>query len=938
MNKRLHAIFVAFVLLWMNGTGHASAYTPFFANYGPKEYGAANQNWSLAQDAWGYLYAGNNSCLLRFNGMSWDRIYPFGEDRKAIVRSLYADSGSGRVYVGSFREFGYFTYDATGTVMYTSLSDKIKGTPDLGNDEIWYIDRVGDTVFFVYFGTCYLYDLKTGEISVNRGRTSYYYKLDGCLFLGDGASVRRFTGASASYEIVELQEEVPGTVLKRFAAGNGKQILVTEEKGLYLDAAGNVKRIDATGEDWGVANRAIQCRDGTVIVGFLAKGVRAFGADGALLWHLDMENGLIDNTVLALLEDRCGNVWVALDKGIAVVYKGGDSLLPLAHPDPGKITAALMDGRDMYVGSNKGLFRMSLSDDLQEVLHIHEYDIHKQVWSLSERDRQIFVGENGQSFLVQGDRISALSSAPGGTAPVPVWTSEGQELLLQGSFASLYVYEKDASGNWRERNPVEGFLRPVKHLEVDYLGNVWLEHMYEGLYKLTLSSDFRKVASEVVYPGFHRHVCKMGGRVLFHGENGFYRYDDLSGEIIPFDAVNRALGDFRSCSKVIPAGENRYWLLNQDRGILVRYAQDTVDLLDHLDLSVYGVSLVRDFETVVPLGGTEYLFGVGEGFLVHDCAASDTGAVSPRLFLREAAYSRQGKVQRCELQAESLLLPNQSDLTLKLSISGLKFPKMVQISCRLQNYDYAETAMGEDLTATYRHLTRGDYLFTAIIRDGLGNSLVSLSLPVSVRPGFGASVPAICLYVLLSLLLVWSGWRAVRRLLNRQRKQLESENAKALMELRNEQLESSLLLKSKELATYSLMEAQRNRVLQKLKDALNRMRFKERATISKRDYDTLMRTIKEGEFTEDNWNLFYTNFDLIHQSFFRNLKRDHPDLTSNDLRLCAYLRLNLSTKEIADITGITVKGAEGAKYRLRKKLGVSSNVPLNEFLLGSDKL
>ena len=84
--------------------------------------------------------------------------------------------------------------------------------------------------------------------------------------------------------------------------------------------------------------------------------------------------------------------------------------------------------------------------------------------------------------------------------------------------------------------------------------------------------------------------------------------------------------------------------------------------------------------------------------------------------------------------------------------------------------------------------------------------------------------------------------------------------------------------------------------------------------------------------------MFYTNFDLIHQSFFRNLKRDHPDLTSNDLRLCAYLRLNLSTKEIADITGITVKGAEGAKYRLRKKLGVSSNVPLNEFLLGSDKL
>lgn len=935
MSKRLHILLVL-CLSWACGIVHAGAYTPFFTNYEPKDYGADNQNWSLAQDAKGYLYSGNNACLLRFNGLSWDRIYPFGEDRKLIVRSLFADPGSDRVYIGAYREFGYFTEDSFGKTVYTSLSDKIRDTPDLGNDEIWYIDRAGDTIFFIYFGTCYLYNLKTEEIAVVRERTSFLFNLDGCLFMGDGESARKFNGMSDSYEIVEMPN-LPGSVLKAFPDGEGCTIVVSEENGIFASAGGVARRIDSMGEEWGVANRAIQCRDGTLIVGFLAKGVCAFGRNGELLWHLDAENGLIDNTVLGLLEDECGNVWVALDKGISVIYKDGDSLLPLSHHDMGKITAASIVDGQIYVGSNKGLFRMKISQTRQNVEMLHEYDIHKQVWSISVQDHQVFVGENGRSFLIRGDAISALSGAPGGTVPKPVRTQDGKELLLQGSFAPLYVYERDRNGSWRERNPVEGFLRPVKNLEVDYLGNVWLEHMYEGLYKVNLASDFRSVVSEFVYPGFHRHVCKMGGRVLFHDRSGFHRYDDLSGEIIPFDPVNSALGDFKSCSKVAPAGDGKYWLLNDDRAILVRYAEDHLDILDYLDLSVYGVSLIRDFETVLPFGENTYLFGIGEGFLVHDCSMQDTSATS-RLFLREVAYSCQGISRTVDVSAGSCSLPNNSDLTLKLAVSGVKFPKMVKLSCRLQNYDYEDRELGEDPAVTYRHLIRGSYLFTATIRDGLGKEWATLSFPVVVKPGPFASAPAVVFYVLLSLMLVWLVCRAVRCLLARQRKQLESENAKALMELRNEQLENSLLLKSKELATYSLMEARRNCVLQNLKDSLNRMRFKDRSSISKRDYDVLMRTIKDGEFTEDNWNHFYTNFDLIHQSFFRNLKRDHPDLTPNDLRLCAYLRLNLSTKEIADIMGITVKGAEGAKYRLRKKLKVSSSVPLHEFLLGSDHL
>ena len=70
-----------------------------------------------------------------------------------------------------------------------------------------------------------------------------------------------------------------------------------------------------------------------------------------------------------------------------------------------------------------------------------------------------------------------------------------------------------------------------------------------------------------------------------------------------------------------------------------------------------------------------------------------------------------------------------------------------------------------------------------------------------------------------------------------------------------------------------------------------------------------------------------------HENFFRNLHTRYPGLTSNDLRLCAYLRLNLSSKDIANLMNISLKGVEAGRYRLRKKLNISAEKNLTEFMI-----
>ena len=84
-----------------------------------------------------------------------------------------------------------------------------------------------------------------------------------------------------------------------------------------------------------------------------------------------------------------------------------------------------------------------------------------------------------------------------------------------------------------------------------------------------------------------------------------------------------------------------------------------------------------------------------------------------------------------------------------------------------------------------------------------------------------------------------------------------------------------------------------------------------------------------GEF----WSIFERNFDLIHEHFFRNLRQRYPQLTSSDLRMCALMRLNLATKDIARFQNMTVRGVETARYRLRKKLNLPAGTSLTEFMI-----
>ena len=155
------------------------------------------------------------------------------------------------------------------------------------------------------------------------------------------------------------------------------------------------------------------------------------------------------------------------------------------------------------------------------------------------------------------------------------------------------------------------------------------------------------------------------------------------------------------------------------------------------------------------------------------------------------------------------------------------------------------------------------------------------------------------------------------------------ENEKQLMQLRNEQLSQDVDAKNKELAVSTLSLIKKDELLAIIKEDLK----KTAETNDGKSLKSVISSINSSISKDNTWNTFKEAFDSVDKDFLKKIKTAHPTLTSSDLKLCAYLRLNLSSKEIAPMLNISIRSVEIKRYRLRKKMNLPHETGLVEYLL-----
>ncbi len=235
-------------------------------------------------------------------------------------------------------------------------------------------------------------------------------------------------------------------------------------------------------------------------------------------------------------------------------------------------------------------------------------------------------------------------------------------------------------------------------------------------------------------------------------------------------------------------------------------------------------------------------------------------------------------------------------------------------------------------SVNFTNLEPGKYTFRIKGTNSMGKwSPHETSLIIQISPPFWKTIP---FRVFIFLLLILAFWQSYGLLLNRRERHLRQqmvESERALLQLKNEKLASDLAAKSNQLVSMSLQMAHKNDFLNKVKKELKETP-PDTSEASPALHGHVIKLIDAEVRGEDFWERFNAFFEETNSAFAQELRRKHPDLSANDLRICSLMIINVNTKEMASILNISPKGVEKSRYRLKKKLRLTPEEDLALYL------
>ena len=234
---------------------------------------------------------------------------------------------------------------------------------------------------------------------------------------------------------------------------------------------------------------------------------------------------------------------------------------------------------------------------------------------------------------------------------------------------------------------------------------------------------------------------------------------------------------------------------------------------------------------------------------------------------------------------------------------------------------------------TYERLPKGSYTFLLRSIDNLGNCSPTLEYTFTVLSPWYQTIWAILGYFIITLLVLRIVWILIlRRYRNRHLIKIRLREAKRLSRM-NQQLQNQIKEKDAELLSQTSFVIQRNELITQMKDEIEEFYCTHNNKALAPLFHKINMLFNNNLDTEEDWKMFLIKFEEKHTGFFKQLKMLYPQLTANDLKLCACLKLNLDSKAIAALMNISVRAVENSRYRLRKKINIPPNENLNDFFL-----
>lgn len=921
-------LFVVFMLAFSHLS--IAQYSPYFQNFSLSEYNAGNQNWDVSKAENGKLYVANNNGLLEYDGLKWT----FKElPNKTTIRSVLAHGDV--IYTGSYEEFGYWKRNNYGELTYTSLSDSIKSEISL-SEEFWQILPYKNAIVFRSFLNIYIYE--NGKINKIKPVSTVIScdVADGILYISTLRSgIFRLEGSSLIQAITN--EELSDVKVISISKLYNSLFITTALKGCYIYSP------DQKLTPWNSEintlikqhqlNSFSKLNNGNMLFGTIKNGIYGTDPDGKIIFHVNKENGLANNTVLSQTIDSSNKLWLGLDNGVASIdLNSHHSFYNDISGKLGSVYDVIRYKNTMYIGSNTGLFYLDSNGDLQFI-----EGSQGQVWDLKIINDQLFCGHNNGTYIVENNKIRLISGYTGGW--VIKKAPEQNDIYIQGTYAGLVKFKNNADG-WTV-NHLGKTTIPIRFLVFEDKHTAWAAHAYDGLYKIRFNESYDSIISNESYANkgllsnYNVRVYNIKNNICFKTNEGWQKYEPLLDSIVPYKLLNDNLGK----EAYIISDDNTDQIAVKSKKDLINFISLNDQKIDlSLTSNFFENRLIVGFEKISKINDSIYALNLNDGFMLIDGKN-----YSENLILQKPIIER--------IEVDKTLLDistsNPVEFPFNKSIS-------ITISSPKSDNHYFEYAISNlDSLQWYRldkeklelsNLGDGEYTIFFRASNNFGGKSDIASLKIKVLPPWYKNRIGFALYGSLIILTLIIFYALHKRKIDKEQRLLQLkfeqeqrelikektlENERKIVELKNEALKNEVKLKSKQLANTAMALVKKNETLMELKKELVEHKS---GFDNYYSYKKLLKNIDNSIGHKDEWEVFEYNFNQVHEEFFNQLKKQYPKLTHKDLKICAFIKMNLSTKEIAPLLNISIRGVETHRYRLKRKLNLDNDTSLSTYL------
>ena len=768
-------------------TRHVEEGRPLVRIYPPSEYGGGAQNWAIVQDARGVIYVGSGGGVQEYDGVSWRLIET---PKRSTARSL-AIGEDGRIYVGAVSDLGYLAPDATGTLAFVSLHDKIPPEAQRYGD-VWRTFALADGVYFQADAALFRYADGAMRVWTPPARFNRSSVVDGTLHVpqpGLGLTVLENGEFRALPGTAALGSE-PYPVVLRY---DERRLLVGSRlDGLFLYDGQALIPFRSEVDDLirGSLYRGLVMPDGNIVLVTTQSGAVIVDREGRRLQVLDRQRGLRDlpsNNIYFPFVDRDGGLWLGSGGIVRVETPSPVSYFDTSDGVVGGVQRMHRHDGRLYAASGSGVFELHPASATVPATFAQLPGMGDQAWGFATMPAPagggpgtLLVAASTGLFKVDDGRMVAVKAPPDGSIRVSVLlpSTVDPTRVWAGMFDGLTSFRL-VDGVWMDEGRVPGVTEQVRTLYEQPDGSLWAGTQATGVLRVRWAERPAPAPAERpaaiidrfgdadgISSGFVS-VQQVDGTPYFGAVTGtlaVYRYDDASRRFeraVEFDGIGT---DMRNVGFGLQQGS--------DGVVYVNFGKETVVMRRQPDgtwsRDVAAFARFREFGSASSLlaeaDGTVWM-PVGLQIIRLDSRRGSLMATPPTPIIRRITVNRDRLLYGGITTSADVPRLTANDNALRLEFAAPQFPgeKAMEFQTRLDGLDSDWSAWTEEARRDYTNLGFGEFTFRVRARNLAGEVSDEGVYAFTILPPWYRTWWAYAGYLLAAGLVAFGADRVQRR-------------------------------------------------------------------------------------------------------------------------------------------------------------------------------